>query len=190
MYFVCDISSMRYVPSGRDKEFISYRNGAKRSYIVFVKQIYRTNEVSILIKQKEYVFEGKHFEKNDFIGLFSGNRYCFAVFYVADKRNRRQFASYAYSCYAMRIDLRAAEWINRRAVSANFACACFFDAALVSQCDMDVAWTCDIRSYYRVIVFAPPKAHNRIFVFLLDSFNDFRQDCLGHCENCFVRLKR
>ena len=29
------------------KEFISYRNGAKRSYIAFGKQIYRTNGVSI-----------------------------------------------------------------------------------------------------------------------------------------------
>jgi len=37
------------------KEFISYRNGAKRSYIAFEKQIYRTNEVSI--SQKRFASE-------------------------------------------------------------------------------------------------------------------------------------
>ena len=43
---------MRYVPSGREKEFISYRNGMKWSYIAFEKQIYRTNEVSISQKEE------------------------------------------------------------------------------------------------------------------------------------------
>ena len=33
-----------------NKEFISYRNEMKWSYIAFVKQIYRTNEVSISSK--------------------------------------------------------------------------------------------------------------------------------------------
>ena len=39
------------------KEFILYRNRAKRSYIAFVKQIYRTNEVSI--SQKEVIMNDK-----------------------------------------------------------------------------------------------------------------------------------
>ena len=34
------------------KEFISYRNGMKWSYIAFEKQIYRTNEVSISQKEE------------------------------------------------------------------------------------------------------------------------------------------
>ena len=47
---------MRYVPSGRDKEFISYRNGAKRSYIAFEhsenisherERVYRWKEVAM-----------------------------------------------------------------------------------------------------------------------------------------------
>ena len=47
MYFVRNISSMRYVPSGREKEFISYRNETKRSYIAFGKNISR--------EQSEYI---------------------------------------------------------------------------------------------------------------------------------------
>ena len=35
------------------KEFISYRNGMKWSYIAFEKQIYRTNEVSISQKEEQ-----------------------------------------------------------------------------------------------------------------------------------------
>ena len=48
MYSVRDISSMRYVAlRQREKEFISYRNETKWSYIEFAKQIYRTSEASI-----------------------------------------------------------------------------------------------------------------------------------------------
>ena len=45
------------MPVARELEFISYRNGAKRSYIAFVKQIYRTNEESI--SQKEVIMNDK-----------------------------------------------------------------------------------------------------------------------------------
>ena len=55
MYLVRDIScgcdmSLR----DEKKEFISYRNGMKWSYIAFEKQIYRTNEVSISQKEGCY----------------------------------------------------------------------------------------------------------------------------------------
>ncbi len=41
------------------KEFISYRNGMKWSYIAFEKQIYRTNKVSISqikVASKLYIY--------------------------------------------------------------------------------------------------------------------------------------
>ena len=44
-YFV-----MRYVPSGREKEFISYRYRTKWDYIEFAKQIYRTSESEYIAK--------------------------------------------------------------------------------------------------------------------------------------------
>ncbi len=53
MYFVRDISSMRYVAFGNEKkEFISCRNETKWSYIEFAKQIYRTSYASILLISK------------------------------------------------------------------------------------------------------------------------------------------
>ena len=42
------------LPCGNEiKEFISYRNGMKWSYIAFEKQIYRTNEVRISQKEEQ-----------------------------------------------------------------------------------------------------------------------------------------
>lgn len=53
MYFVRDISSMLYVAFGNEKkEFLSYRNGTKWSYIEFAKQIYRMS-VSEYIANKQ-----------------------------------------------------------------------------------------------------------------------------------------
>ena len=52
MYFVRDISSMRYVPSGREKEFISYRNGMKWSYIAFERSENISHECERVYRQK------------------------------------------------------------------------------------------------------------------------------------------
>lgn len=50
IYLRCDISSMRYVAlRQRVKEFISYRNKAKWSYIEFAKQVYRTSESEYIV---------------------------------------------------------------------------------------------------------------------------------------------
>ena len=61
MYFVHDISSMRYVPVARDKEFISYRNGAKRSYIAFEQgeniSHERSEYIAIRVASKPYVLQ-------------------------------------------------------------------------------------------------------------------------------------
>ena len=57
MYFVRDISSMRYVPSGREKEFISYRNGMKWSYIAFEYSENISHERSEYIAERRINYE-------------------------------------------------------------------------------------------------------------------------------------
>ena len=47
---------MRYVPSGRDKEFISYRNGMKWSYIAFERS------ENISHEQSEYIALNSNFQ--------------------------------------------------------------------------------------------------------------------------------
>ena len=67
IYLRYDISwRMRYVPSGREKEFISYRNETKWSYIEFAKRIYRTSV-------SEYI--AKEFLKNLFGSAFAEKRH-------------------------------------------------------------------------------------------------------------------
>ncbi len=57
MYFVRDISSMRYVPAAREKEFMSYRNGIKWSYIAFEQSENISHERSEYIaKNKVHLF--------------------------------------------------------------------------------------------------------------------------------------
>ena len=57
---------MRYVPSGREKEFISYRNEAKWSYIEFAKQIYRTSVSEYIAKEFLKYLYGSAFPEKDY----------------------------------------------------------------------------------------------------------------------------